>query len=115
MKMAEHNSDLWNRAQAAGAEAAEAAQPQMIGIAGRPEYGTFPICGFAWVKVTPGTCGFAKWLKAAGLASPSYSGGVDVWVSEYNQSFDRKLAYAEAVARVLRDAGLQAVAGSRLD
>lgn len=72
-------------------------------------------CGFAWITIRPATSRFARWMKKAGLASPAYGGGVQVWVSYFNQSVARKEAYAEAYAEVLRDAGVTAYAGSRLD
>lgn len=73
------------------------------------------VCGFAWVKVTPGTSAFAKWLKATKGAYKSYSGGVDLWVSGYGQSMQRKEAYATAFAAVLTAAGYTAYAQSRMD
>lgn len=73
-------------------------------------------CGFAWINVKPGTSAFAKWLKAQGYArKDEYYGGVTVWVSQFNQSVQKKEAYARAVAKVLRDAGIKAYAASRLD
>lgn len=73
-------------------------------------------CGFAWVTVRPGNSRFAKWLKANGYAHPnSYSGGMQIWISAYNQSITLKEAYAFAFAESLRNAGITAFAGSRLD
>lgn len=72
-------------------------------------------CGFAWVKIRPATTAFAKWLKANNIARPSYNGGIDIWISEFGQSVDRKTAMATAVAKVLREAGIDAYADSRLD
>lgn len=73
------------------------------------------VCGFAWIKVVPGNSPFANWLKKNKLAHKSYNGGVDVWVSAYGQSMDRKEAYAYAFAKVVQSAGLTAYAGSRMD
>ena len=76
-------------------------------------------CGFAWVKVSPGNSKFANWLKKRGYARPAYGGGVDIWISDYNQSVARKEAHAYAMARVLSeglaDERVRIYAGSRLD
>lgn len=72
-------------------------------------------CGFAWVKVRPATTPFARWLKKHNLARSSYSGGLDIWISEFGQSVDRKTAMATAMAKVLSEAGITAYADSRLD
>lgn len=72
-------------------------------------------CGFAWVKVRPGNSPFAKWLKQQGVARPSYSGGVDIWISDFGQSIERKEKMAVAMAKVFKDANIQAYAESRLD
>jgi hypothetical protein len=73
------------------------------------------MCGFAWVNVRPGTSSFARWLKRADLARRAYHGGLDIWVRQFNQSHERKVAYARAYADVLQDAGVTAYAGDRLD
>lgn len=73
------------------------------------------VCGFAWISVKPGNSPFANWLKAEGLARKSYEGGVSIWVGEFNQSMAKKEAYAYAFAEVLRDEGIKAYAGSRMD
>lgn len=73
------------------------------------------VCGFAWVNVTPGTSAFAKWLKTTDRAHKSYYGGVDVWISEGNQSMQKKEAFAHAFAKVLNDAGIKAYTMSRMD
>ena len=72
-------------------------------------------CGFAWIVVRPATSAFARYLRAKQLARPAYGGGLQIWVSEYNQSMERKEAHAEAYAAVLRDAGINAYAQSRMD
>ncbi len=72
-------------------------------------------CGFAWVTVKPGNSAFARWLVKHDLASKSYYGGVDIWVYDFNQSVDRKSAYAYAFAETLRKHGIKAFASSRLD
>ena len=73
-------------------------------------------CGFAWVNVNPGNCAFANWLKKNKLASKAYGGGVQIWISAFGQSVERKEACANAMAEVLRaELGIKAYAGSRLD
>jgi hypothetical protein len=73
-------------------------------------------CGFAWVNIKPAIGQVAKALVARNLArKDSYEGGVTVWVSQFDQSWERKRAFAHAFAQVLRDAGVQARAGDRLD
>lgn len=85
------------------------------------------VCGFAWVKV-PGNSWFIRELKKKGLASgnyngfsrevfrkASYGGGYTYWVSEHNQSYERKSAHAHAFADVLQKYGIKAYAMSRLD
>lgn len=73
------------------------------------------VCGFAWVKIRPGTSSFAKFLVRKGIARRSYSGGVDIWISAYGQSYEKKLAYARGMAGVLAEAGFDAYASGRLD
>lgn len=77
------------------------------------------VCGFAWVTVRPGNSKFANWLKKRGYAKPAYGGGVSIWISDYNQSMDRKEAHAYAMAKVLReglaDERVSVYAGSRMD
>lgn len=84
----------------------------MDAVAGLPDQ---VVCGFAWVKITPGTSGFAKWAVKNQIARKSFTGGVDVWVSKFGQSILKKEAYADAYAAVLAQYGLQAYSGSRLD
>lgn len=73
-------------------------------------------CGFAWVKVRPGTSAFAKWLVKHRHARAAYNGGVEIWIGEHGQSVDRKAAHAAALAETLRaELGVEAYADSRLD
>lgn len=71
-------------------------------------------CGFGWVTVRPGTSSFARFLKTKGHRK-AYNGGVEIWVREFGQSYERKVAYARAFAEVLREAGINAYGGGRLD
>lgn len=73
------------------------------------------VCGFAWVNVRPGNSSFARWLVDSGHARKGYHGGVDLWVREFGQSYQRKMAYARAFAQVLQEAGIRAYASGRLD
>jgi hypothetical protein len=71
-------------------------------------------CGFAWI-VFSGNTAFGRWAKKQGIARPHYPKGLCVWVSDFGQSVDRKAAYAGAYAQVLRNAGIDCYADSRLD
>lgn len=72
-------------------------------------------CGFAWVTVRPANSSFAIWAKKQGIMRPMYGGGITYWVRDFGQSVDRKAAFAGAFAKVLRENGIQATAGDRLD
>jgi len=74
-------------------------------------------CGFAWVNVSPANSPFANWLKANEFARKSYSGGVDIWISDFGQSVEQKEACAGAMAKVLQmELGMSGIyASSRLD
>ena len=71
-------------------------------------------CGFAWIAF-PGNTSFGKWAKKQGLARSHYPSGLCIWDSEFGQSVDRKDAFAGAYAKVLKDNGIDAYSGSRLD
>lgn len=74
------------------------------------------VCGFAWVNVKPANSKFAKFLKLNLRArNDSYLGGVSLSISQYNQSLQKKEAYAYAFAKVLNEAGIRAYANSRMD
>lgn len=80
------------------------------------EYVEDGVCGFAWISVKPGNSRFANWLKKNKIADKDrYYGGVSIWVSEFNQSMQKKAAYAGAFAKVLRDSGIRATSASRMD
>jgi hypothetical protein len=112
---------IHSQAHAAGmaALAAEVPQPMLV-LGSRPggavqswvvEGGP---CGFAWVSFA-GNIPFGRWAKKAGVASSGYPKGLQVWVGEGGQSMARKEAYASAYAMVLRQYGISAYAGSRMD
>ena len=119
----------YNKATAAGRAAGEAAKPcaMVVQAHDNPADDASPVtqqwyvpdgpCGFAWVKVMPGNCAFANWLKKNKLARKAYGGGVDIWISAFGQSMQRKEACAHAIAKVLNDElpGLKIYANSRMD
>lgn len=124
---AEHAS-LWERAWAAGVEAAKACTPEPMIVEEHENqlddnspvvarYGPIAagICGFAAVRVVPGNSSFARWLTSARSARPHHRGGIQVFISAYEQSYERKTAHAQAMAGVLREAGVNAYTESRLD
>jgi hypothetical protein len=102
------------QAHAAGRKAGDTCEPTPMYIKGYA-----PVldgaCGFAWVTVRPGNCSFAIWAKKNAGYSKAYRGGVELWISGYDQSMARKEAYARSYSQVLRDAGIEAYAGSRMD
>ena len=120
---------LFDEANAAGVAAAERARPTPMVVVehANPFDDASPIvrqyapvmdgvCGFAWVNVKPGTSKFARWLKDNGIArTDSYYGGVTIWISDYGQSYERKIAHASAMARVLSEQGIKAYSSGRLD
>jgi hypothetical protein len=73
------------------------------------------VCGFASVTVKPANSKFAKFLVASGLGRKSFSGGVSMSIRDFNQSLQKKEAYAHAFASVLNDYGIKAYAESRMD
>lgn len=80
------------------------------------------VCGFAWVDVYPANKGNTKagkeerkLLEHFGFRKNDYEKTHQLWVSAYNQSMQKKEAYARAFAEVLRVNGFKAYAGSRLD
>lgn len=110
-------SKLWNDAYQAGVDAVAKAnvQPMVVSGYGKSWYVADGVCGFAWVTVKPGNCAFANWGKKKGLFSAAYGGGVQYWVGEFDQSMQKKEAFAGAVASYLRDNGIKAYSGSRMD
>jgi hypothetical protein len=119
---------IYSEAHAAGQAAAEAHMPtpMIVQEHANPLDDSSPIireyapvlagvCGFAWVNVSPGTQGFAKYLKANHGARRGYYGGIELWVRDYGQSMEKKEAYASAFAHTLNAHGIKAHAGSRMD
>lgn len=121
-------SDLWVRAHSAGLRAGYDAIPQPMTVVSREDplndnspvrqswYVPEGVCGFAWVNVRPANSSFARYLKQCHGAHKAYAvGGVELWVHNFGQSYERKLAYARAFADVLNEAGVKAYASGRLD
>jgi hypothetical protein len=126
---------LMRKAHEAGMAAGKAAMPPTMVVSRRadPLNDASPVvkewivpdgpCGFASVTIRPANSRAAKVMaevfdgKFGGRASRnSYSGGMMLWVYEFNQSLVRKEAYARAFAEVLRDAGIERVSSdSRMD
>jgi hypothetical protein len=73
------------------------------------------VCGFASVTVKPANSKFAKYLVANGLGRKSFSGGVSMSIRQFNQSLQKKEAYAYAFASVLNEHGIKAYVESRMD
>ena len=121
------HADLFRRADEAGRKAADACTPTPMVVTAHADQfdDSSPVaqqwvvddgvCGFAWVTIRPGNCSAAIYAKKNLNFQPAYGGGMQLWVSSYNQSMARKEAYAEAYAGVLRTGGIQAYAGSRED
>lgn len=113
-------------AHAAGTAAAEIHEPEPMVVAQHlhPMDDSSPVtqawlvpdgvCGFAWVSHRPASDSFGRWASKHGWGS-AYGGGIQLWVSAYGQSYERKHAYAVAYAEVLREHGISANAGGRLD
>ena len=73
------------------------------------------VCGFAWIIVRPGNCGFARWCRKNKGTGKAYYGGEQIWVGEFGQSYDKKMAYASAFASVLRHHDINAHSFGRFD
>lgn len=119
---------LWAKANAAGIAAGQGCQPAPMvvrqgditvngqNVLSRDYFVADGVCGFAWIVVNPGTSPFAKFAKKYKGARAEYGGGTCVkWVGEFNQSMAKKEAYARAFAGVLKEAGINASARSRID
>ncbi len=74
-------------------------------------------CGFAWVKIRPARGPFVNFLKSQNIGHKGWDGGWDVWNPSENhtQWMDAKFVGAVAFAKVLKDHGIDATAGQRMD
>lgn len=131
MKTPKEFSELFSKAHSAGMAALLTTVPTPmivrpgdiclngVPVSGETYYVPDGVCGFAWVEVYPGNCTFANWLKKAGKARKQYPSGVCIWVSEGDQSMEKKERYARAFAAVLVAANIPGVKGiyanSRMD
>lgn len=118
---------LCEQAHQAGMAALEAATPRpmlvgtAVGLSNQIDYTkptyyeTQGVCGFAWVNVKGNTSFGRLFSKVSHASKDSYYGGVSYWVREGGQSYERKMAYANAFAEVLNQAGVVAHAYGRLD
>lgn len=106
-------AELIELAEAAGNTAAEVTVPRPMTVVG---FGTITegVCGYAWINVR-GNTAFGRYVAANGWRKDSYYGGRTRWVHEFDQSYERKIAYASAYARVLEANGVPAVAAGRID
>jgi hypothetical protein len=123
------------KADAAGRAAVEKLQvvPMIVGqetgfFSGKIDY-TKPtyyvedgVCGFAWVDVYPEYKGNTRLgkeerriLEANGFKKKFEGSAYYKWVSDYNQSMQKKEVYARAFAEILRENAIKAYSGSRLD
>jgi hypothetical protein len=73
------------------------------------------VCGFAWAIIRPGNSPFANWLKKYKLGGKAYEGGVCIWMSDYEQCYEKKVAHCSAMVRYLKRVGIKAYLESRLD
>ncbi len=123
---------LLDSAHEAGAAAAKAMTPEPMRVvehvnafddnsAIKTDYGIVAdgVCGFAWVTLK-GNSAIARAAKklqrtTAWSYGKGYPSGINLWVSAYGQSMQRKEAYASAFAKVLSDAGHYAYSQSRMD
>ena len=104
---------LYNRALQAGLTAGKEVVPRPLRLKGfEPIYEG--ICGFATVNV-PGNTAFGRWVKKAGHGDKSYRGGLDIWIHQFGQSYERKMAMATAMAEVLQSGGVNAHSRGNVD
>lgn len=98
-------------------EAAAAAADALLG----PETSRGCDCGFAWVVIKPARGAFVKLLKSKNIGSTRdhSGGGYEIWKTYLHgvrtQSISVHVAAAVAFAEVLKENGIPAEAGSRLD
>jgi hypothetical protein len=126
---------ICDKANAAGVAAVEKLQvvPMIVGqetgfLSGKIDYSkpTYyvedGVCGFAWVDVFPANKGNTRAgkeerqiLENAGFSKNDYTKTHQMWISDYNQSMQKKETYARAFAEVLRTNGIKAHSRSRMD
>ncbi len=72
------------------------------------------VCGFAWVMIK-GNTSFGRWAKKQGHAHKGYRSGLSIWVRQFGQCYEKKVAYAAAFANALNVNDVVAHAQDRLD
>jgi hypothetical protein len=115
----ERFSQIWQRAMEEGHKAAMSCTPRAMGVYD-PSSGENWIvaegpCGFAEIRLSKGNTSFARWAKKNAGFQKHYYGGLYYWVSAYNQSMERKYAFAKAACEVLRAADVDCYPTSRMD
>ena len=127
--MTKHNWEkIYNEANAAGMEAGSAhtPTPMIVGhetsfMSGKIDYSrpthqiNEGVCGFAWVIVKDGRSSFARWLKKENHGRKHYYGGTCISPRGFGQSMERKEAWANAFADVLKLHGIDCYVDSRMD
>ena len=118
-----------------GLKAGERCEPQPIKVVGcfSAEESIIPdgVCGFAWVVVKCKGKGrtFIKGLKEAGLVIGNNDTtkhnryfrkrigypGFTYWISDHNQSYEKKKAHMQAFVRTLKKYGIGCQGSSQLD
>jgi len=110
---------IWERAIKAGHKAAVEACPMPMVVKNVQTNEQWHVsegaCGFARVHLVKGNSSFAHWAKKNAGFTKHYYGGLSLSVISYNQSVDRKTAYANAVCEVLKSENIDCYASSRLD
>ena len=71
-------------------------------------------CGYAWVRIK-GNTAFGRWARQQRVARSGYPSGLNIYPDLMTQSVERKEAWANAYAKVLREHGIDAYVDSRLD
>jgi hypothetical protein len=109
----------WQRAVTAGHEAALECTPKAMGVYDPVTGDGWLVhegpCGFAEIRLSKGNTSFARWAKKNAGFKKHYYGGLYYWVSNYNQSMERKYAFAKAACDVLRASGVDCFPTSRMD
>lgn len=106
---------LANKAHHEGMLAGQAVKPKGMLVHGKDEWGIQKIwevpeglCGFACIRMDARSA-FAKFLLREGMAKRGYEKGIVIYVHQFNQSWERKAAYAAAYAKVLQQAEIPGV------
>lgn len=118
--------DIYDKADKAGREAVEQAdiRPMVVNAHTNVLDDTSTIkesyyvadgpCGFASIEF-PANTSWARWCKKNNIGNKHTGTGYYIWVSEYNQSLQKKEKYASAFAKVLNGYGIKAYSSSRMD